>query len=377
MERLRDDPSVRLAATDKRGVAAIDQSLPSQPTCSRLLAHLSSRHNRRALLYALLDMAIAAHRWRRKHRFRYITVDLDSTDFETNGQQKLATYNGYYGHTCYHALVASIAETQDLCGLWARKGSVSSAKGTNAFLTPILDRLEGTIGQVLDVRFDAAFATPAVMDELDARSINFVGRLRSNSKLDELATPYLSRPVGRPPSHRREWYYDLSYRAESWPEARRVVLVVVDEPERRFLGRVQLETYFLVTSHSRERMPAADLVAFYRQRGTFESQIGEFKQALKPRLSSPSGWRENAALLSLYAIAYQWLHIARTISDTVERRPHRSSLQTFRRALLTVAVSITTTGRYLRIWLEANVFDPWSRIATWLNRRAQQVRTPP
>ena len=193
MERLRDDPIVRLAATDRRGVAAIERSLPSQPTCSRLLANLASRDNRHALLYAPMEMAIAAHQSRRKARIRYVTVDLDSTDFETHGQQELATYNGYYGHTCYHGLVASIAETADLCGLWARKGSVSSAKGTNAFLRPILDRLDGTIGQVLDVRFDAAFATPAVMDELDARDINFVGRLRSNSNLQELASPILQR----------------------------------------------------------------------------------------------------------------------------------------------------------------------------------------
>ena len=189
---------------------------------------------------APMEMAIAAHSRRRKTRFRYLTVDLDSTDIETHVQQELATYNGYYGHTCYHALVASIAETQDLCGLWARKGSVSSAKGTNAFLTLILDRLNGTMGQVLDVRFDAAFATPAVMDEL-TREVNFVGRLRSNEVLKDLATPYLSRPVGRPPSYRREWYYELTYQAASWAHPRRVVLVVVDEPERRFLGRVELD----------------------------------------------------------------------------------------------------------------------------------------
>jgi hypothetical protein len=42
-----------------------------------------------------------------------------------------------------------------------------------------------------------------VMDALTEAKIRLVGRLKANAKLDELAAPYLLRPVGHPPSQTR------------------------------------------------------------------------------------------------------------------------------------------------------------------------------
>lgn len=402
-DRLRDDAALRLAITDQRGQSAIERELASQPTMSRLITALATLPNRRVLRLAPLEMAIRAFPLRRDHRHRYLTLDLDSTDIETHGHQQAANYNGYYGHTCYHPLLASLAETGDLCGMWLRKGNASSSRGTAAFVAPILDRLaqRDSIGQIVDVRFDAAFAIPAVMDELDRRDIRFVGRIKSNERLEELAAPWLGRPVGRPPLHRREWYHELEYGAQSWPETRRVVLVIVDDPEDRYLGKPDLRHYFLVTSHSAERMPAADLVAHYRQRGTFESMIGEFKNTMEPKLSSPR-WRENAVTLSLCAIAYQWLHLLRAFSDAAEglsqaasgatanaatadddsagrtrRMRSRSSLATIRRRLLTVAVRLTRSGRYVHVWLESAACGLWQRLLCRVTNRLARLTPPP
>ena len=232
------------------------------------------------------------------------------------------------------------------------------------------------MGQVVDVRGDAAFAVPRFMDALDRRDVSYVFRLKRNPRLDRLAEPYLVRPVGRPPQHRREWCHELSYQAGGWNTARRVVLVVVDDPADRFMGQQDLRYFFLVTTHDASRMPAEDLLDFYRQRGTMETWIGEFKRDVSPRLSSPR-LVENQATFGLFALAYQLLHLARIFTDAVEKRDARSSIATFRLRLLKVAAVFIPRARYIAMHTVALAHAIWVRTFGRLQRRLDRLTARP
>lgn len=372
LDRLRDDPSFALAATGKRGAKAIEQALPSQPTASRMMEALSTPRNRRVLRQAPLELAIRALPYRRRNRFKSVTLDLDSSDIETHGKQEGAKYNGYYKHTCYHPLIAMIDETGDLAGMWLRRGNASSARGAVEFALPLIERIEEGIANVANVRGDAAFAIPRLMEILERKHIRYTFRLKSNPVLEELAKPFLKRPPGRPPKEKREWYYELEYQAESWPWPRRVVLVVVDDPAERYLGQPMLRHFFLVTNHPFERKSGRALAGHYRRRGTFEAWIGEFKQELTPRLSSPK-MRVNQVTLSLLALAYQYLHIARVLTDEAQRRKQRTTLGTYRHQLLNLAARFTRSGRYARMKLTKRSMALWTGLFTLLERRAQRL----
>ena len=375
-DALRHDPAMAAAASSSRGAGVLDQALPSQPTMSRLIDILSSHHNRRVLMEAPLDLALRAFPLRRDHRHRYLTLDFDSTDLETHGHQQGANYNGHYEHTCYHPLIATVFETQDMVGAWLRKGNASSQRGAAEFALPIVERLEREMGQVVDVRGDAAFAVPRFMDALDNRNVNYVFRIKRNARLDRLAQPYLVRPVGRPPQHRREWCHELTYQAEGWSTARRVVLVVVDDPADRYMGQLELRYFFLVTTHDATRMPAETLLDFYRQRGTMETWIGEFKRDVAPRLSSPT-LAENQATFGLFALAYQLLHLARTFTDAVETRDARSSIATFRLRLLKVAAVFIRTGRHVVMRTVRHAHAVWTAAVAHLQSRLDRLTAPP
>ncbi len=206
--------------------------------------------------------------------------------------------------------------------------------------------------------------------------MNYVFRLKRNARLDRLAQPYLVRPVGRPPLHRREWCHELTYQAEGWKRARRVVLVVVDDPADRYMGQLELRYFFLVTTHDATRMPAETLLDFYRKRGTMETWIGEFKRDVAPRLSSPT-LAENQATFGLFALAYQLLHLARTFTDAVERREARSSIATFRLRLLKVAAVFIPTARYIAMRTVSRAHMIWTRAFTRLQRRLDRLASPP
>lgn len=377
---LRSDPAIAAAACPRRGVGAIGQPLASQPTMSRLTDYLSHHRNRRELRDGLLNTAVRSFSLRRRHRHRYATLDLDSTDIKTHGAQQGGTYNGYFKHTCYHPLIATVHETGDLVGAWLRRGNAASSRGATEFALPIVDRLRGTVAQMIDIRGDAAFATPRFMTALDERGIRYVFRLKRNARLNQLAAPFLTRPVGRPPNHRREWYHELEYRAASWEAPRRVVLVVIDDPNKRFMGQVDLEYFFFVTSHAEELMPAQALVEFYRQRGTMETWIGEFKRDVGPRLSSPN-FVENQATFSLFALAYQWLHLARVFTGFVDKRDCRPTIGTFRLHLLKVATVFLVTGRHLTVRIMPEAHRIWSAALAKLDHSLKHLTaatgTPP
>ena len=102
VDQLRDDAVLRLAVSERKGVAplfapdedgsSLPDGLASQPTLSRLMRTLSSEHNRGALRRALLDLAVAGLRLRPAPG---IVLDVDSLPIEVHGHQKGSEYNGH------------------------------------------------------------------------------------------------------------------------------------------------------------------------------------------------------------------------------------------------------------------------------------------
>ena len=363
-DRLGLDPAFRLAVSQRRGIGPlrdaadarpsseahpgpaaeaaragrrpprVPQALASQPTLSRLLATLAVEDNRRILRQGLLECAKRHLHAVRKpavrhgagpRRLRAGTLDIDSYVVAVHGNQPGTRYNGHYHTTCYHPLAAQFAPTGDWLDLTLREGHVHTAHEATTFLFDLLERVEAELCQVSDVRGDAGFPEEELLAGLEARRKPYVFRLKSNAVLERMIEPYLHRPPGRPPAAPRLWPYEFAYRAASWSRPRRVVGVVREVP-----GELFLESFFLVTSWTSAQKDAATLLEHYRQRGTFESHLGEFKDAFDPALSSSprvkthyrgrvptkrydsrDAFACNEALLLLHALAFNLANVGR------------------------------------------------------------------
>ncbi len=153
-DALRDDPVMRLAVSERRGITPllspglpegepkpknprVPDGLASQPTLSRLGRSLATDENRAVLREALLVTAARRIKAERGgHRMRYVTIDVDSLPVEVEGHQEGSEYNGHYHARIFHPLVASIGETGDLL--------VCGAQGTAAdLLVVVLLRFAG------------------------------------------------------------------------------------------------------------------------------------------------------------------------------------------------------------------------------------------
>ncbi|HEX5852924.1 MAG TPA: IS1380 family transposase [Solirubrobacteraceae bacterium] len=389
---LRNDAVLRLAVSDRRGISPLEMrpreegkplsknppvpdGLASQPTLSRLVRMLSSEENRHVLRGALLECAARRIRATRGgHRHRYLTIDIDSLPIEVHGHQPGSAHNGYYHMRIYHPLIASIAETGDLIDAKLREGNAHTAAGSVEFLDALIEQVERKLCQVAAVRMDAGFPEEQLLASLEKRGTAYVARVRSNSVLDKLAEPYLKRPVGRPPVEPRTWTYELTYRAEKWSRARRVVLVVLERPEELFLHH-----FWLITNWTHEQIDGEALLDRYRQRGTAEGHMGELMDVLAPALSSaprqkshyrgaePSerfapgdSFAQNEVLLLFNVLAYGIAHATRVLMETATGEGW--SLRRVRERVLRVAGRILIHGRRATLVIAESAAVLWQAL---------------
>lgn len=386
VDRLAHDPAVRMAVWDRPGERVLDERLASQPTQSRLLDSLAGTTTNREALRAALPEWVERHLRARRgedHAARRGTIDVDSFPIEVHGHQAGAAYNGYYRKTIYHPLVASFSADGDydssrlgngFVHAILRKGNAAAAEGAQRFLRTVIERCQG-LAQTIDVRIDAGLTHGDVMDALTIQGVRFLGRLKSNAVLDRLAEPYLSRAPGRPPKEGYEFAIELgSYQADGWKLPQRLILVIVDRPDRH-TGQLRLfpRHFFLVTNWKASELSAWDAVAHYRRRGTFEDRLGEFNQAVKPHFSSPE-FRENEAALLLSLLAFNLTSMLRAEIEQVAG--HGWDLNRFQHTVLKAGGRVAKGSRRLILHLAQAVASLWKPLVNRLCRWKLSPRWP-
>lgn len=386
LDRLAHDPAFRLAVWNRSGDHVIEERLASQPTQSRLLTMIANnRKNVNALrdgLYQSLLRHITATG--NDTRVRRATIDIDSFPIEVHGKQQGSNYNGYYRTTAYHPLVASLSvegnydSTREgkrmgngFLHAILRQGSVHTADGANRFIRNTIERAK-QLAYVTDFRMDAGYTIGSVMDAIHEKKFQFIGRLKTNPRIEELAKPHLVRPVGRPPAEGYEYCVELGeHKADSWKRTYRLILVVVDRPDP-VSGQLNLlpNYFFLVTNWDPEVRSAEDLLAHYRGRGTFEDRLGEFNQAIGVHLSSQS-FSENECTMLMALLAFNLANIIRNEHEDI----HGScmDLGRFQNQVLKAGAMVVKHSRRLVVRIACSVQSFWQL----LGERFQSWRLPP
>jgi hypothetical protein len=389
VDELAHDPALRLAVWDRPGERVQKERLASQPTQSRLLAALGDYKPNTERLRETLATWSARHlrATGNDHAARRITIDVDSLPVPAFGKQAGAKYNGYYCEEIFHPLVASYTVGGDYDGFQKgmrlgqgfihavlRAGNVHTASGAKRFFQETARKAK-QLGYVAEMRFDAGFAEGPILDFLTDEKIPFLSRLKANARLQDLAAPYLRRPVGRPPKGGREVLVELGlYQAASWRHAQRVILVIVDYPDPK-TGQLFLEPdhFFLVTSYSAEERPAEERLEHYRPRGTFEDRLGEFRQWIGPKLSSPD-FASNEATLLLSLLAFNLANMLRC--ELEDAGGACWDLGRFQKSVLKAGGRIGKKAHRVIVDLAAAVVPLWQRLVAGLQRWRLPKRFP-
>ena len=368
-DRLADDPIHKLLL----GRDPIDgDALASQPTISRFENGVGPR-----VLYAmgreLAANVIDRHRQRLHGRARRITIDLDPTDDPTHGAQQLTFFNGHYDCWCYLPLLAFVTFNDEveqyLCAAILRPGNAPATRGARGTLIRLLDLLRHAFPKArFLVRLDGGFATPAILDRLDAEPrLDYVVAMGENAVLTRCAEPTMSeaRTQSEASGQTEHVYTEARYAARTWPHERRVV---IKAEVVRLPGREPRDNPRFVITNLRQT-PRFVYERVYCARGDIENRIKELHDGLQIGRTSCGRFWANQLRVLLTAAAYVLLQELRL--RAARTACARAQVTTLRARLLTLGVHVVGSVRRIVLHLPTSTpfLDAWRHIALALGAR--------
>jgi len=369
-DRLADDPIHKLLL----GRDPIDgDALASQPTLSRFENRVGV-HELHAMGCELAANVIDRHRQRLHGRAQRITIDLDPTDDPTHGAQQLTFFNGHYDCWCYLPLLAFVTFNDEveqyLCAAILRPGNAPATRGAKGTLIRLLDLLRHAFPKArFLVRLDGGFATPEILDRLDAEPrLDYVVAMGENAVLTRFAEPAMvkARRQSEASGQTEHVYTEARYAAGTWTQDRRVV---IKAEVVRLPGREPRDNPRFVITNLRQT-PRFLYERVYCARGDIENRIKELHEGLQIGRTSCSRFWANQLRVLLTAAAYVLmqelrLRAARTVCA-------RAQVTTLRERLLKLGVHVVASVRRIVLHLPTATpfLDAWRHIALALGARS-------
>lgn len=366
-DTLRGEPVFKLVA----GRQIDDEALASQPTLSRFENSVTC-----AELQRLIDFTIdtGVEQLQGKHHGQlpeHFTLDLDTTDDPTHGDQQLTFFHGYYDQYQYLPLIISEPTTKHVLLAWLRPGTLHPTRGADDDLLRVVAKLRAARSDMqIHVRGDADFGLPVMMDccekpEEDSEKPRFTYTfgLRSNAVLKRIAQPLMDKAVRRyeRTGKKQRLFMRFTYRAESWPHERTVIAKA-----ECHTGGTNLR--FVVTNlPAPGRRHARRIYDDYIQRGTSEQRMDELKNGLSADRLSCHRFKANFLRLLLHTAAYNLLNALRDHPDVPEVLRFGQPC-TWRTHLIKVAATVTQTCRRIVVTLAGQW--PWMHLFAAVSRRA-------
>lgn len=368
-DRLGDDPIQKLLLGRDPIAGA---RLASQPTISRFENGAASQ-----VLYRmgreLATSVIDRHRRRLHGRAGQITIDLDPTDDPTHGAQQLTFFNGHYDAWCYLPLLAFVTfddETEQyLCAALLRPGNAPATRCARGVLCRLLALLRHAFPSArFLVRLDGGFATPEILDFLDAEPrVDYVVAMAENAVLTRFAAfamveaAALSEATGQT----EHVYTEAAYAAGTWPHTRRMI---IKAEVVRLSGREPRDNARFVITTLRQT-PRWIYEQIYCARGDIENRIKELHDGLQIGRTSCGRFWANQLRVLLTAAAYILMQEIRMRAARTSCA--RTQVTGLRDRLLKLGVHVVVSVRRIVLHLPTSTPDltAWRHIAFALGAR--------
>ena len=276
----------------------------------------------------------------------------------THGAQEGSAYHGSFRQHMDHPLLVFDGETGQFVTAVLRPGTAHAGHGALAILKRVVTRLRARWPHVvIELRADAGSAKPAIYAYCEAEGIVYTIGLATNARLERLAEPVVAAALAQQAATDGAQVRvrdEVVYRAESWPQERRVIIkaeALAKGPNPRFVVTTRTDA-------------PETLSAWYTDRGETENWIKDLKTACFADRLSCHRFLANQVRLLLHGAAYCLL-------DTVRRwlvraGGDRLQLETVRLRVIKIGgrVRELATRVHLRL-ASSHPGEPlWYRLAT-------------
>ncbi|SEK49731.1 Transposase DDE domain group 1 [Carnobacterium iners] len=334
---LRHDPIFKLILNEVEG--------SSQSTISRLLSESTEKNldELNQLTQALVKL------FHESQASQEVVLDLDSTHSDTFGHQESTDYNAHYGTTGYHPLLAFDGLTGLFLGAKLRSGNQYTSKGVGPFVRDLLDSYKNRTTELnILIRGDSGFATPEIYELADDYSVQFVIRVKANTKLQSIAEHLITYGDDTNWEETEVQYFNIAYQAKSWKKPQRVV---IKSTRKGLLFRHEFVTTNLSTVIHNDQV-----FEMYQNRGTMENYIKEIKSGFYFDKTDSSAFLTNAIRMTISGIAYNLMLLMKYL--VFPKTERKSLIDTIRFRLLKVASRLTYHAHRVQVqFSSSNVYD--------------------
>jgi hypothetical protein len=353
--RIGRDPVLKMLCGRK---PSDPRSLASQPTLSRFE---TARSGRELVGLGRALSATVIRRLKKRHRHaRRITIDLDSTEDPTHGQQPFTFFNGYYESWCYLPMLGFLSfddqPVQHLYHARLRPGTAKDVRGTLPLLRRTVRALRRAFKKAeILVRLDAGFASPQLFDLLEELDVRYIIAIPGNSVLRRHAERHIhaARSLTEDFGETTTLFGGCSYRAQTWREERRVVFKAetLAYPGRELKDNVR----FVVTDLE---LADEEVWKLYCGRGDVENRIKELHEGLEIDRTSCSSFLANQFRVLETAAAYV---LYQELRHRLRKSPlARAQVWVLRERLFKIGALVKESVRRIVVSLPASY--PWKEL---------------
>ena len=312
-------------------------SLASQPTMSRFFNRMDD------VTLMQLDWILYLLR-KRIYSIRkpeMVLFDIDSTLFDTFGNQEGEGYNQHYSNHGYHPLLCYDGLTGDLLKAVLRPGAVYTSTDCCEFMKPLLmEYLEDYPNVSLYLRGDSGFACPELFELLETNGTSYAIRLKMNDTLINLADALERELDDITADNKVDYavvYGEFRYAANSWGQTRRIIVKV----EKQVNQLVYMHT-FIVTNMD---LKPSEIIQFYCNRGRMENFIKESKSGFDMDNMSSHSMLINSNRMQISVLVYNIFNWFRRL--VLPKSMRKFQIDTFRLKLLKIAAKMVHSARYI------------------------------
>lgn len=312
--------------------------LASQPTISRMFSSITQEN------ISELEKVNTRYmdHYYGQEKVDTVVIDLDSTHFDTYGKQEQTNFNAHYQTYGYHPLVAYDAVTGLCLKAQLRSGNVYTSTNVVDFIEPLFKHfiLDLHVQHIL-IRGDSGFATPELYELCEKYDVQYVIRLKSNTKLKKIGQSFIQ-TTGRQSKCDKQ-FDSFEYKAASWSKERTVILQNERPVESLFYSSM-----FILTN-LKELSPEV-IIAIYKGRGLMENFIKESKLGFFMDKTDSSTFVINESRMWVSLLAYNIIQMMKLF--VLPKEMKRWTIGTIRNRLIKVAAKIVQQSRKIVIKLD-------------------------
>ncbi|MGI9615770.1 MAG: IS1380 family transposase [Acidimicrobiales bacterium] len=290
---------------------------------------------------------------------RALVIDLDSTICEVHGKHKGGAAYGYTRCLGYHPLLATRADTGEICGARMRKGSAGSSRGVIRFVDELVANLKraGATGPIT-VRADSGFWSWDLIDRLNRHGIAWSITVAQQATIraaiaaiDEKAWTDIGYTADGQAQVAETTYLTGGYHSKR--PRRQVRLVVrrtrlVDEAQRKLWPDWRYHAFITNTG-----LDTIEADTFHRHHAVVELAIKDLKEGAGLEHLPSGHYHANAAWLACAVLAHNLGHWATLLAGQTP-----TTNRTRRTRLIAVAaVVVNRSGKHV---LRFPTHWPWA-----------------